>query len=579
MLLKALACDFDGTLASEDRIGPEALDALVRAREAGLRLILVTGRTFFELTRVCDRLDLFEAAVAENGAVLYFPGAAMIRDQGPPPPKRLLAELDRRGILYQAGRVIVGVARVDEPRVREALVAVGVTRDLVYNRAALMLLPSGVSKGTGVRRVLGFLGLSFHDVLGLGDAENDLEFFEACGWSGCPADAVEAIRTRADWVFPGADGQAVAAAITGPILQGLLAVEHSPRHRIAIGWVRETSEPVTIPARGVNVLVHGDPLSGKSWLAGALIERLVAGRYAICVIDPEGDYRVLRRFAGVAWTAVRDEASMEQTLATFEHDPAACVVADLSLLPHAGKLRVIETALGKIQELRRRLGRPHWVLLDEAHYSLHREGVAPEVVALTDKGFCLVTYHSSWLRKEVVEAMDLFILARTALAEELDFLRSSLVETGLAAGSAIATLSQLPPGEFLFLASDGPRPRTALTFVAPPRETAHVRHLAKYADSRVGPGEEFIFRHPDGRAAGSADSLHAFRRVLASVEDPVISHHAGRGDFSRWVLNVFRDPELGRQLSKTEARWRRGEIADIRQAIDRLIGFRYGAEP
>ena len=96
-MLRALACDYDGTIASQDRIDPAALDALIRAREAGLRLILVTGRTFFELTRVCERLDLFDAVVAENGAVIYRPGVGTIRDQAPPPPPRLLVELDRRG--------------------------------------------------------------------------------------------------------------------------------------------------------------------------------------------------------------------------------------------------------------------------------------------------------------------------------------------------------------------------------------------------------------------------------------------------------------------------------------------------
>lgn len=101
------------------------------------------------MTRVCDCLELFDAVVAENGAVLYYPGSAMIRDQGPPVPGRLLAELARRGISYQVGRVIVGTARGDERALEEALVVTGVTRDLIYNRAALMLLPAGVSKRCG----------------------------------------------------------------------------------------------------------------------------------------------------------------------------------------------------------------------------------------------------------------------------------------------------------------------------------------------------------------------------------------------------------------------------------------------
>ena len=257
----------------------------------------------------------------------------MIRDQGPPPPNRLLAELDRRGIAYQVGRVIVGAARGDEAPIREALAAAGVSRDPVYNRGALMLLPAGISKGTGVQHALRFLGLSFHDVLAFGDAENDLPFFEVCGWPACPADGMWVVKEQADLIFPGENGEAVAAAVVGPVLQGLLPVQFSVRHRIPLGWGAETSEPVAIPARGVNVLVHGDPLSGKSWLAGALVERLVAARYAVWVIDPEGDYQVPSRLAAVTWATIHSEQEMVRLLSRFERNLGASVIADLSALP------------------------------------------------------------------------------------------------------------------------------------------------------------------------------------------------------------------------------------------------------
>ena len=442
MFFKALACDYDGTLASEDRIGPAVREALGRARKAGLRLILVTGRTFFELTRVCECLELFDAVVAENGAVLYYPGSAMIRDQGPPVPGRLLAELDRRGIYYQVGRVIVGTARGDEGALKEALAAAGVTRDLIYNRAALMLLPAGVSKGSGVQQALRVLGLSPHDVLAPGDAENDLPLFDACGFSGCPGDSLPAVRERVDWVFPGVHGDGIAAAITEQILPERLTVQDSPRHRISIGWVAATSGLVTIPARGVNVLIHGDPHSGKSWLAGALVERLVAARYSVCVIDPEGDYRVLAHLPGVTWTEVHEPDDVERALDGHLQDPAASTVLDLSSLP----------------------------------------------------------------------------------------------------------------------------------------QTVHVRHLTKYVDSCVPPGQEFRFRGPDGRVRASADSLHSFRRVAATAPDNVLAHHAEHGDFSRWVRDVFADAELARQLRKIEARWRRRELADLRRTLDALITVRYGAD-
>jgi hypothetical protein len=41
-------------------------------------------------------------------------------------------------------------------------------------------------------------------------------------------------------------------------------------------------------------------------------------------------------------------------------------------------------------------------------------------------------------------------------------------------------------------------------------------------------------------------------------------------------FDIFSDLELARQLKKTEARWRRGKIHDLRRPIDRLITFHYG---
>jgi hydroxymethylpyrimidine pyrophosphatase-like HAD family hydrolase len=577
MLFKALACDFDGTLASEDRIGEEARTALGQARAAGLRLVLVTGRTFFELTRVCDCLELFEAVVAENGAVLYYPGEAMIRDQGPPPPRRLLAELDRRGIYYQAGRVIVGTARSDEPVVREALAAADDRRDIVYNRGALMLLPTGVSKGTGVQQAIRLLSLSPHDVLALGDGENDLPLFEACGWSGCPASGGPEVQVRADWIFPGENGQSIAAAIAGPILSGRLPPARGLRHHVALGWMAATSEAVKVPVQGVNVLIHGDPQSGKSWLAGALMERLIGARHAVCILDVEGDYAVLGRLPGVTSIEIHEPREVEGALGVLERDPGASLVLDLSGLTHPGKLEAVERGLRLIRPLRRRIGRPHWVLLDEAHYTLHRPGITDDLGIAEDRGFCLVTYRPSWLRAGIIAAVDIFVLARTTAAAEIEAL-AKVAGAPFGDGRPLSdALGRLPRGEFLLM-----RPREeggsgAVTFLAAPRQTVHVRHLTKYADCDVQPGHEFLFRGPLGQSVASAESLQAFRRVVTTIDHGVLAHHAGHGDFSRWVLDVFHDAELGRQLRKMESRWRRGELADLRGSIDALIESRYGS--
>jgi hydroxymethylpyrimidine pyrophosphatase-like HAD family hydrolase len=572
-MFRALACD-DGTLAWHDTILPVAVQ---RAREAGLRVILVTSRTFFDLTRVCAPLELFDAAVAENGAVLYYPREGMIRDQAPPPPAQLLAELDRRGILYQRGRVIVAAARADERRIREALAAVHVSRELVHDQAALSLLPAGVSKGAGVRQVLQTFGLSPHDVLAVGGGDNEAGLFEACGWAGCPEDARPDLRARADWVFPGVDGEAITRAIVGPILGDRLECARSARHRVMLGWAAGTAAEVSIPERGVNVLIQGEPLSGKSWLAGAIVERLVRRHYAVCVIDPEGDYRVLREVPGVSWAEIPCGAALDRAFRQLHGDPTGSTVLDFSTVPHPRKVELVGRALELVRASRALFGRPHWVVLDEAHYFLHGESSPDPLIDMGAKGYCLVTYRPSWLRRSALAMIDILLLARTTGPGELAWLRSELAAPGPGPDAAAAA-ADLPGGEFLLVETGPAGAASALTFTAAPRETMHVRHLWKYLDSRVPDGRSFLFRETDGRVVGSADSLGEFRRTLHRVGDQVVGEHAERGDFSRWIRDVFADDELARSVAKAEGRWRRGEMSDLRSTIIGAIGARYGPE-
>jgi hypothetical protein len=355
-------------------------------------------------------------------------------------------------------------------------------------------------------------------------------------------------------------------------------MHRSPRHRIHLGWQSATSEPVWIPARAVNVLIHGDSASGKSWLAGAVVERLVAAQYAVCIIDPEGDYPVFGRRINMTLARVRVPTDVCAAVARLEHDPGASIIVDLSCLPHAGKVEAIGLALNAARDLRRRVGRPHWVVLDEAHYSLHSGGVRDEDLGIEDQGFCLVTYRPSWLRQRVIEAVDVVVSSRTSDPSELAFVASRFLRRAGHLEHAEAALAELPPGEFMVLQPDAGGQPTVTTFVAAPRETAHVRHLNKYADSVVAPDRRFFFRGSHGRTFGTAASLQAFRRLIGTIHPDVLDHHAGHGDFSRWVRGVFGDETLARQLGKTEARRRRGELVDLRAAIDRLIAVRYGTD-
>src|SRR5438552_15652350 len=68
-----LACDYDGTIADGGRCSQEMAQALARVRESGRKVLLVTGRMLPDLRSVCADIDrMFDAVVAENGALLYF---------------------------------------------------------------------------------------------------------------------------------------------------------------------------------------------------------------------------------------------------------------------------------------------------------------------------------------------------------------------------------------------------------------------------------------------------------------------------------------------------------------------------
>src|SRR5262249_6054210 len=70
---KALATDYDGTLADDGKVSPDTLAALRRAKKSGRRLVLVTGRELEDLMRTFGEVQLFDIVVAENGALLYTP--------------------------------------------------------------------------------------------------------------------------------------------------------------------------------------------------------------------------------------------------------------------------------------------------------------------------------------------------------------------------------------------------------------------------------------------------------------------------------------------------------------------------
>ena len=205
--IRALAFDYDGTLAREGIVAPATIAALARVKAAGRKLIMVTGRETRSLADLFSHLELFDAVVAENGAVLYWPVLDQERVLAFAPPEALLAALARLDVTpTSVGRTIVSTDVEYEPALHEAIAAAGGGWHVILNKDSAMALPLSVDKAGGLMAALEALGLAAWEVMGVGDAENDEPFLALCGGAAAPANALPSVKAIVDVVMRGADG-------------------------------------------------------------------------------------------------------------------------------------------------------------------------------------------------------------------------------------------------------------------------------------------------------------------------------------------------------------------------------------
>ena len=211
---RALAVDYDDTLATNGTVAPAVLDGLQRLKESGRRLLLVTGRVLDELRQVGPDLSIFDRVVAENGALLYRPVTGEELLLGSPPGPGFVDLLRRKQVTpLSVGRVIVATRTPNEVRVLKAIKELGLELEIIFNKGAVMVLPSGINKASGLTRALHELKLPSSRVVGVGDAENDHAFLDACGRGVAVANAVPSLKQHASYVTAGCAGLGVLEVI------------------------------------------------------------------------------------------------------------------------------------------------------------------------------------------------------------------------------------------------------------------------------------------------------------------------------------------------------------------------------
>lgn len=559
----ALATDYDGTLATHGAVPPRVLAALQRARDAGRRLVLVTGRVWPELQAVFPQYKVFHRIVAENGALLIDPETSEQTLLAAPPPDCFVQHLRALPVEpLSVGRVIVATHEPHQHAVLAAIRELGLELQVIFNKGAVMVLPSGVNKASGLSAALAQLGISRHNCIGVGDAENDHALLEQSQLGVAVANSIPMLKEHADWTTRGARGDGVVELIDEWLADDLAA--RTPRHgrvHLTLGR-REDGEPYHVPLQGSRLLLCGRSGSGKSTLTAALLEQLTEAEYQYCLIDPEGDFQTSPGRVVMGDAEHRpDPAEVVKALAVTP----ANVVVNLLGVPLEERSAFAAVLLEQIAHHQNVYGRPHWVVIDEAHHMLSRTAdVKAAELHEESSGTLLVTVHPSHLHPSELERVDTVVVVGASP-------REALGEVAAARGLELPPLDEpeLEPGQVVVWSPERPAELVGIVALEPRAERR--RHQRKYAVGELGPDKSFYFRGPSGALNLRAHNLALFLQMADGVDPDTWQYHLERNDYSTWLREAIKDADLADEVLEIEHEPNPPERsrALVRKAIDR----------
>ena len=348
---------------------------------------------------------------------------------------------------------------------------------------------------------------------------------------------------------------------------GRVPIPSRGRRRLRLGFTEDGRE-FSLAVRGRNVLVAGDAKSGKSWVAGLLCEQLILHGYCVCVIDPEGDYRPLELLPGVTTLGGDDPPPTPRDLLRALRYPDRSVVIDLSHRPQDEKIEYIRTLLPTLNRIRRQTGLPHRILIDEAHYFLH-DADAHDLLDLERNGYIVVSYWASRLPRALLAATEVMIVTRESNPAEIEALRALCERCGSMDPARWALLAHLATKQAVALPVTEEAGGDLRLFTLGPRLTPHVRHREKYVDVPVSEGRAFVFPSIDRDGRVRVQTLRQFVTELERASTTAMEPYLRRGDFSRWIGEVFGDYALAAELRTLEQRHRTSPTAD---SVSEMVG-------
>jgi len=470
---------------------------------------------------------------------------------------------------FSAGKTIVATWKPHEEEVLKAIRDLGLDLQVIFNKGAVMVLPSGVNKGTGLATALEELQLSRHNVVGVGDAENDHAFLKVCECSVAVDNALPALKERADVVLSKARGAGVTELCEQLIARDLADYDSKlKRHSLTLGErVDGAKEPVLVNARGASILVAGRSGSGKSTTVSGILEQLVANEYQFCLIDPEGDYDGFTD--AIAFGSAKEAPDPKAILRALE-SPDASVEINLLGIALDDRPAFLASLLPHLEHLRNRTARPHWLIIDEAHHLLPSAWSPVEAgLGKVLENTILITVHPEHVAIAALQSVQVVLgIGEAARAVFRDFAKLMQVRTPAYSGP------DPDVGEGLAWFPKGEAAPLRLKTVRSSRE--RLRHVRQYAEGELSPQQSFFFRGPESKLNLRAQNLRSFLQLAAGVDDETWMFHLRRGDFSLWFKTVIKDEELARQAAQIEGD-QAASAEHSRERIREAVDSRYTA--
>lgn len=564
MRYHVLATDYDGTLASHGSVDAAMIGKLRELKAGGRKLVLVTGRELKDLEEVFPDHAICDFIVAENGAVIYEPATGRETLLGSPPDSAFIQSLQEKGVSpLSVGKVIVATWEPHEREVLEVIKTSGSERQVIFNKGAVMILPPGVNKATGLQTLLRSLHLSTHNTVAVGDAENDSALLQTAECAVAVRNALPSLQQSADWVTDSPNGRGVAELIDRLILYDLSGTgDRLTRHYLELGTLKD-GDPFMISPYRSGILLSGVSGGGKTTFTISIVESMLKKGYQFCLVDPEGDYLELP--GAVVMGTETTLPTLEEIKAILK-DPTQNVVICTLSVPLADRPVFFTQLLSVIAELRQEYGHPHWLLLDEAHHLLPATaGIERAHWPVDDNNFILISTSPHALSAATLSRVGMVI----TLGKDPGYPFEQFCEiVGVAMPSVIPSLAE---NEICIWDRETDKAPFVAEYHLPTQ--LQQRHKKKYAQGEMG-YNSFVFTGPENKLHLVANNLMLFIHLAEGIDADTWTYHLQRGDFTRWFRNSVHDEDLAKVGEEAEELT---EPADSKQKIISFIARKYTA--